>query len=75
MFGRNVSKFVAPTVALFCVWICNGLWHGAQWTFIFYGMYYFVIIFIETITEAPVKNLRTSFILTEKAMSIRLFSR
>lgn len=75
VFGRNVSKFVAPTVALFCVWICNGLWHGAQWTFIFYGMYYFVIIFIETITEAPVKNLRKSFILTEKAMSIRLFSR
>lgn len=57
VFGRNVSKFVAPTVALFCVWICNGLWHGAQWTFIFYGMYYFVIIFIETITEAPVKKL------------------
>ena len=57
VFGRNVSKFVAPTIALFCVWICNGLWHGAQWTFIFYGMYYFVIIFIETITEAPVKKL------------------
>lgn len=56
-FGRNVSKFVAPTVALFCVWACNGLWHGANWTFIFYGMYYFVIIFIENITEEPIAKL------------------
>ena len=56
-FGRNFSKFVAPTAALFCVWACNGLWHGAAWPFIFYGMYYFVIIFIENITEEPVKKL------------------
>lgn len=55
--GRNVSKFVAPTAALFCVWICNGLWHGANWTFIFYGVYYLVIIFIENITEEPVAKL------------------
>lgn len=55
--GRNVSKFVAPTAALFCVWLCNGLWHGANWTFIFYGVYYLVIIFIENITEEPVAKL------------------
>lgn len=55
--GKNVSKFVAPTVALFCVWFCNGLWHGANWTFIFYGMYYFVLIFIENILEEPVRKI------------------
>ena len=55
--GKTVGKFVAPTVALFCVWVCNGLWHGANWTFLFYGMYYFVIIFIENITENPIKKL------------------
>lgn len=56
-FGRTVSAFVGSTIALFAVWSCNGLWHGANWTFIFYGMYYFVLIFIENITEAPVKKL------------------
>lgn len=55
--GKTVAKFVAPTAALFCVWVCNGLWHGANWTFLFYGMYYFIIIFIENITENPVKNM------------------
>ena len=50
-FGRGVSKFVAPFAALFCVWSCNGLWHGPHWTYIFYGMYYFVLIFLENILE------------------------
>ncbi len=56
-FGRNVSKFVAPFAALFCVWSCNGLWHGPYWTYIFYGMYYFVLIFLENVLEEPVSKL------------------
>ncbi len=55
-FGINVSKFVAPTIALFFVWLSNGIWHGAGWTYLFYGMYYFVLIFLENITEAPLKQ-------------------
>ena len=26
---------------LFVVWLCTGLWHGANWTFLLWGMYYF----------------------------------
>ncbi|MDE5778809.1 MAG: MBOAT family protein [Lachnospiraceae bacterium] len=56
VWGINVSKFVAPTIALFFVWLSNGIWHGAGWTYLFYGMYYFVLIFLENITEAPRKK-------------------
>ena len=72
-FGRNVSKFVAPTAALFCVWACNGLWHGANWTFIFYGMYYFVLIFIENITEEPVKKLAEKLHINRESVGYRVF--
>ncbi|MBP3338184.1 MAG: hypothetical protein J6L69_02120 [Lachnospiraceae bacterium] len=72
-YGRNVSKFVAPTISLFCVWSCNGLWHGANWTFIFYGMYYFVLIFIENITEEPVKKLTTKLKINRESKGYRLF--
>ncbi len=71
--GRNVSKFVAPTAALFCVWLCNGLWHGANWTFIFYGMYYFVLIFIENITEEPVKKLAAKLHINRECVGYRIF--
>ena len=71
--GRNVSKFVAPTAALFCVWLSNGLWHGANWTFIFYGMYYFVLIFIENILEEPLKKLTEKLHINMESIGFRIF--
>ena len=32
---------------LFLVWFSTGLWHGASWNFILYGLYYGVFILIE----------------------------
>lgn len=71
--GRGVSKFVAPAIALFCVWSCNGLWHGAKWTYIFYGMYYFVIILVENIIEAPVIKLTTKLHINRESIGYRIF--
>ena len=32
---------------LFIVWLLTGLWHGASWNFIFWGLFYGVILIIE----------------------------
>lgn len=32
---------------LFIVWFLTGMWHGASWNFIFWGLYFFVFIAIE----------------------------
>lgn len=32
---------------LFLVWFCTGLWHGASWNFILWGLYYGLFILIE----------------------------
>ena len=42
--GNYYGPMLAGTIALFCVWLCNGLWHGAGWRYIFFGMYHFVLI-------------------------------
>ena len=44
--GNYYGPLVASAIALFCVWICNGLWHGAAWSFIFFGMYHFSLILL-----------------------------
>lgn len=56
VFGMGVSRMFTPTIALFCVWISNGLWHGPKGTYIFYGIYYFILIFIENILEKPISK-------------------
>lgn len=35
---------------LFIVWLLTGIWHGANWTFIIWGLLYFVFLFLEKVT-------------------------
>ncbi len=32
---------------LFLVWLCTGIWHGASWNFIIWGLYYGLFVFLE----------------------------
>ncbi len=32
---------------LFVTWLCTGIWHGANWTFIVWGLYFFVFLLLE----------------------------
>lgn len=41
---------------LFIVWLSTGLWHGANWTFIMWGLLYFVLLTFEKLTGFAQKN-------------------
>ena len=53
--GKYLTNLVTSALALFPVWLCNGLWHGAKWSYIFYGMYYFTLILLGTAVK-PVRE-------------------
>lgn len=53
--GNHYGPLLASAVALFCVWFCNGLWHGAAWSYLFFGMYHFVLILGGNIIAPPVR--------------------
>ncbi len=38
---------------LFVVWFLTGVWHGANWTFILWGLFYFVLLTFEKLTGLP----------------------
>lgn len=42
--GHYYGPLLSGTIALFCVWFCNGIWHGDAWNYIFFGIYHFVLI-------------------------------
>ncbi len=41
---------------LFVVWLLTGIWHGANWTFIAWGLMYFVILTFEKLTGLSKKE-------------------
>ncbi len=49
--GNHFGPLLAGSIALFCVWFSNGVWHGAGWNYIFFGMFHFVLILGGSIVE------------------------
>lgn len=49
---------------LFIVWLLTGIWHGADWTFVLWGLGYFVILLIEKLTGLDKKGNVVTRILT-----------
>ncbi len=49
--GSRVKSKHRLVFNLFVVWMLTGVWHGAQWTFIFWGLYYFIIITLEKLID------------------------
>ena len=47
--GGNRRGLKRQIFNMFVVWTLTGIWHGADWNFIFWGIYYFILLAIEKI--------------------------
>ena len=45
--GGNRKGRARTYINLFIVWFLTGLWHGASWNFVLWGLYFFVFICLE----------------------------
>ena len=41
---------------MFLVWLLTGLWHGASWNFVIWGLYFFVLLLLEKFVLLKIKN-------------------
>lgn len=55
------------------VWFLTGLWHGASWNFVLWGLYFGIIIMIEKYTIVKVQNKIPSVVLHLYSMFIIIF--
>lgn len=53
--GSRVNNQDYMVRNMFIVWLLTGIWHGANWTFLFWGLYYFVFQLAERFFEYPQK--------------------
>ena len=64
---------------IFIVWMLTGLWHGASWSFLLWGIYYAVLLFIEKLwlykrLEAAPRPLATIYTIFFVALGWAIFS-
>lgn len=66
---EKFSVAASDTAALFLVWLFIGFWHGAGYTFLLYGMYWFFFIFLERRYDAYKKVKRKKLKIKRQALT------
>lgn len=68
-FGKVFPSFLAS----FLVFILVGIWHGANWKYVIYGIYHATFVSTETLFEQPYAALRRICRVREEAAGWKLF--
>lgn len=56
-FGNVWGRNLASCIPILCVWILTGVWHGANWNYICWGLYHGILICFSTMFEQPLQTL------------------
>lgn len=56
--NREIPIGTCNILALLGVWLFAGVWHGARWNYLCYGLYYFAFIVLERLVEDHKKRRR-----------------
>ncbi len=54
--GRRSPSRARRAFNLFAVWLLTGVWHGANWTFLLWGLYYFALLAVERAFGGDLKH-------------------
>jgi alginate O-acetyltransferase complex protein AlgI len=54
---RDTERMSATFFPLFLTWAIMGLWHGANWTFVFWGLYHASLVLMHRLISPLSKNL------------------
>ena len=52
--GGNRKGLYRQILNMFVVWALTGIWHGANWNFLAWGLYYFILLTLEKIVLLPI---------------------
>lgn len=54
--GGNRVSVPRHILNMFCVWALTGIWHGANWNYILWGLYWFLFLVLEKYLIRPKKD-------------------
>ena len=59
---------------LFLVWLCTGIWHGASWRYVIFGIYHATLVSSHTLLERVYAKMRDFCHIDGKAVGWKWFS-
>ena len=59
--GGNRRGIIRTRFNMFIVWVITGLWHGAAWNFVLWGIYHFCFLVMERLFLGRILNLSIIF--------------
>lgn len=48
-FGNDWGRNISSALPILCVWVLTGVWHGANWNYIGWGVYHGILICLSTL--------------------------
>ena len=71
--SQHIVGFITIAYTLFFVWFCNGLWHGASWLYITYGLYYYVLMMLGKLFEPLLDKIVNILHINKRCKTFYLF--
>ncbi|MCR4711866.1 MAG: MBOAT family protein [Clostridia bacterium] len=72
-FGNETGKTVPACLASFIVFVLVGIWHGAAWKFVIYGVFQAVFVASGTLLERTYAKARNACHIDDKKFAWRFF--
>ena len=72
-FGDGVGRIVAASVPILIVWALTGIWHGAEWKYVAWGLFHGCLIILSTIFTPYNQKLVEKLHIRTDCFSFRLF--
>ena len=70
---KGLAKFLTVAFPLLFVWLFNGIWHGASWKYIAYGMYYYLLIMIGILLTPFLAKIRKVFKIKQENIVYKIY--
>ena len=77
LFNKHLPKwlstFLVSSLPLLFAWLFCGIWHGASFKYILYGLYYYVLIIFGILLTPLLKKLRSIIKINEKNIAFKIY--
>lgn len=73
LFGDGAGRIIAASLPILLVWALTGIWHGAEWKFVMWGLFHGMLIILSTIFTPYNKKLTEKLHIRTDCFSFRLF--